>query len=111
MQYIPPELRENRGELEAARRGELPVLVEPPDVRGELHCHTVASDGRQTLEQMVAAAQDRGYGYIAITDHSATHDFGDDVSPSQLRRPIERVAELNEELNGSGVRVPAGPEG
>src|SRR3954452_23557196 len=62
MQYIPPELRENRGELEAARKGELPVLVEPGDVRGELHCHTVASDGRQTIEQMAQAAGERGYG-------------------------------------------------
>ena len=111
MQYIPPELRENRGELEAARRGELPVLVEPGDVRGELHCHTVASDGRQTIEQMVAAARELGYGYMAITDHSATHGFGDDVPPSELRRTIERVAELNEELDGTGFRVLAGTEG
>ena len=54
MQYIPPELRENRGELEAARKGKLPELVELGDIRGELHCHTVASDGRQTIEQMAA---------------------------------------------------------
>src|SRR5205085_10372715 len=54
MQYIPPELRENRGELQAARKKALPALVEPGDVRGELHCHTVASDGRATIEQMAA---------------------------------------------------------
>src|SRR5204862_7237836 len=88
-----------------------PVLLEPGDVRGELHCHTVASDGRQTIEQMVAAARGLGYGYIAITDHPATHGFGDDVTPKELRRTIERVAELNEVLAGSGVRVLAGTEG
>src|SRR5207248_2007543 len=111
MQNIPPELRENPGELEAARRGGLPVLIEPGDVRGELHCHTVASDGRQTIEQMVAAARELGYGYMAITDHSATHGFGDDVPPSELRRTIERVAGLNEGLAGSSFRVLAGTEG
>jgi len=108
MQYIPPELRENRGELEAARRNKLPVLVEPGDVRGELHCHTVASDGRNTIEEMVAAARERGYGYVAITDHSATHGFGNDVPPDKLRETIERVAELN--ASDRGVRVLAGTE-
>src|SRR5436190_7296488 len=110
MQHIPPELRENRGELEAARRRELPVLVEPGDVRGELHCHTVASDGRQTIEQMAEAAGERGYGYIAITDHSATHGFGNDVQPDALRATIERIAELNESGAFAPVRILAGSE-
>src|SRR5436190_4586280 len=110
MQFIPPELRENRGELEAARKGSLPVLVEPGDVRGELHCHTTASDGRQTLEEMVAAARERGYGYIAITDHSATHGFGNDVQPDALRATIERIAELNESGEFAPVRILAGSE-
>ena len=108
MQYVPPELRENRGELEAARRKKLPKLVEPGDVRGELHCHTVASDGRNTIEEMVAAAAERGYGYIAITDHSATHGFGNHVTPEALEATIERVAELNAEQDA--VRVLAGTE-
>ena len=70
-QFIPPELRENDGELEAARRGELPQLVELSDVRGDLHTHTTwSSDGKNTLEEMVAAAAARGYEYYAITDHS-----------------------------------------
>jgi DNA polymerase (family X) len=70
-QPIPPELRENCGELEAARRGELPALVELGDLRGDLHTHTHWSqDGKSTLEQMVAAAEARGYEYYAITDHS-----------------------------------------
>ena len=110
MQFIPPELRENRGELEAARKKKLPKLVEPSEVRGELHCHTVASDGRQTIEQMAAAAVERGYGYIAITDHSATHGFGDDVSPDQLKQTIERVAELNASGEFGPLRVLAGSE-
>jgi DNA polymerase (family X) len=68
-QYIPPELRENAGELEAARKGELPKLVELEDIRGDLHCHSTWSDGKNTLEQMALAARDRGYQYLAITDH------------------------------------------
>jgi DNA polymerase (family X) len=68
-QFIPPELRENAGELEAARNGDLPKLVELGDVKGDLHCHTTWSDGRDTLEQMVLAAGARGYSYLAVTDH------------------------------------------
>ena len=68
-EFIPPELRENAGELEAARKGELPKLVELEDGKGDLHCHTTWSDGRDTLEQMVLAARARGYGYLAVTDH------------------------------------------
>lgn len=110
MQYIPPEMRENRGELELARKKKLPVLVEPGDVRGELHCHTVASDGRNTIEQMAESARERGYGYIAITDHSATHGFGNDVQPKGLEALIERVAELNESKEFAPVRILAGSE-
>src|SRR5207247_10802503 len=68
-QFIPPELRENAGELEAARKGELPKLVELQDLKGDLHTHTSYSDGRNSLEQMVLAARDRGYAYYAVTDH------------------------------------------
>jgi DNA polymerase (family 10) len=110
MQFIPPELRENRGELEAARKKKLPALVEPDDVRGELHCHTVASDGRQTIEQMAAAALERGYDYIAITDHSATHGFGNDVPPEVLEKTIEFIAALNESGEYAPLRVLAGSE-
>lgn len=68
--FIPPELRENQGEIDAAERGALPALIETRDLRGDLHMHTRESDGRATLEEMAAAARGRGYGYIAITDHS-----------------------------------------
>src|SRR3954453_9234763 len=108
MQYIPPELRENRVELKAARAGELPELIADGDIRGDLHCHTVASDGRNTIEQMALAARDRGYEYIAITDHSATHGFGNHVTPDDLRRQIEKVREVDERVEG--IRVLIGTE-
>jgi DNA polymerase (family X) len=100
MAWIPPELREDRGELQAAADGALPDLITVDDLRGDLHCHTVASDGRNTLEQMAAAAQARGYEYLAVTDHSATHGFGNHVTPDELRAQIERVRELNATLEG-----------
>ncbi len=68
--WIPPELRENQGEIEAAEAGKLPKLVERSDIRGDLHMHTRESDGRATLEEMAEAAHALGYEYIAITDHS-----------------------------------------
>ena len=108
MAWIPPELRENRGELRAARANEPPPLVTVDDLRGELHCHTVASDGRQTVEQMAAAARERGYDYICITDHSATHGFGNDVSPEALRESIDHVRAVDAELDG--IRVLIGTE-
>ncbi|MBN1528741.1 MAG: DNA polymerase/3'-5' exonuclease PolX [Thermoleophilaceae bacterium] len=91
MRFIPPELRENRGELAAAREGRLPELVELEDIRGDLHMHTVASDGVNTIQEMAEAARERGYAYAAITDHSASHGFGDHVDPDELLRQIERV--------------------
>ena len=93
--YIPPELREGRGELEAAGNGGLPELVTLADIRGDLHCHTLASDGRASIEQMAVAALARGYSYLAITDHSASHGFGNHVEPAELERQIERVRKVN----------------
>jgi DNA polymerase (family 10) len=106
--YIEPELRENRGELAAAGAGELPKLIELEDIRGDLHCHTTASDGKSSIEEMALAARERGYEYLAITDHSASHGFGDDVSPEQLRRQIELVHEANAQLDG--IELLAGSE-
>jgi DNA polymerase (family 10) len=107
--YIEPELRENRGELEAARTPDgLPVLVELQDIRGDLHSHTIASDGHNTIEEMARAARERGYEYLAITDHSASHGFGNDVSPEQLRRQIELVHEADARIEG--IRLLAGSE-
>ncbi len=103
--WIPPELREDRGELKLRTADDVPVLVEQADLRGDLHMHTVASDGRNTHEEMALAARERGLSYIAITDHSATHGFGNDVSPDGLRRQIERVRELDARLDGISVLV------
>ncbi|HEU4656689.1 MAG TPA: DNA polymerase/3'-5' exonuclease PolX [Capillimicrobium sp.] len=104
--WIPPELRENRGELQAAADGTLPDrLIEVEDLRGDLHMHTTASDGRASIEQMALAARDRGLEYIAITDHSATHGFGNHVTADQLREQIERVREVNALVDGIEVLI------
>ena len=121
--YIEPELRENRGELDAALAdfrapnggSGLPRLVELGHIRGDLHSHTVASDGHNTIAEMASAARERGYEYLAITDHSATHGFGDEVSPEQLRRQIELVHEANGRIDGlellAGSEVNVLPDG
>ena len=101
--WIPPELREDRGELEPGFV--VPELIEVADLKGDLHCHTVASDGRNTAAEMARGALERGLEYVAITDHSATHGFGNDVSPDGLRRQIELVRALNDELDGIEVLV------
>ncbi|HKA25764.1 MAG TPA: DNA polymerase/3'-5' exonuclease PolX [Gaiellaceae bacterium] len=92
-QYIPPELRENLGELEAAREGSLPALVELGDLRGDLHAHsTWSSDGKNTIEEMAAEAKSRGYTFLAITDHS--HYLRD----SRLEAQNREIEALNETL-------------
>ncbi len=90
--YIPPELRENGGELAAARKDELPELVERSDLRGDLHCHSTWSDGKATIEQMAVMAQSLGHEYLAICDHS--HRLRD----GRLERQWEEIDALNERL-------------
>jgi DNA polymerase (family 10) len=111
--WIEPELREDRGELEAAVLSDpsgagLPELISQQDIRGDLHSHTIASDGRNTIGEMAKAARELGYEYLAITDHSASHGFGNDVSPEELRRQIERVKEANSAIEG--IELLAGSE-
>ncbi len=106
LQYIEPELRENRGELEAAAAGTLPALIECGDLRGDLHCHTTASDGAASIEEMGVAARAAGYEYLAITDHSASFGFGEHVSPERLREQIERIRAASVQ----GVELLAGSE-
>ena len=107
--YIEPELREGRGEIEAGDTGELPDLVTVDDIRGDLHCHTTLSDGRNSLEEMAEGARARGYAYLAVTDHSATHGFGNDVTPRQLARRIKEIRAWNESAP-RGFRLLAGSE-
>jgi DNA polymerase (family 10) len=109
LEYIEPELRENRGELEAAAAGALPELIERSDLRGDLHSHTTASDGTASIEEMALAAREAGYEYLAITDHSASFGFGDEVAPDRLREQIAQVRALQldgiELLAGSEVNI------
>jgi DNA polymerase (family X) len=109
MQYIEPELRENRGELEAALQGTLPELVKTTDLKGDLHCHTSASDGTASIREMAEGARKAGYEYLVITDHSASMGFGADVSEDELKRQIDRVrstaVEGIEVLIGSEVNI------
>ena len=107
--YIEPELREGRGEIEAGDTGELPELITVDDIRGDLHCHTTLSDGRNSLAEMADAARKRGYAYLAITDHSASHGFGNDVSARQLAKRIEEIRAWNESAP-RGFRLLAGSE-
>ena len=109
LDYIEPELRENRGELEAAAKHTLPDLITLGDLRGDLHSHTTASDGTASIEEMAIAARDAGYEYLAITDHSASFGFGDDLSPDRLREHVERIRATHvdgiELLAGSEVNI------
>jgi DNA polymerase (family X) len=108
--YVEPELREGRGELKAAREGKLPQLVELGDIRGDLHSHTTLSDGRNSVEEMAEAARDRGYEYLAITDHSASHGFGDHVTAERLLERIEEVRAWNDGNGDKGFRLLSGSE-
>jgi DNA polymerase (family 10) len=105
-QFIPPELRENAGELEASRKGELPKLVELADIKGELHCHSTWSDGKNTLEQMALAMRDRGYAYMAITDHPRATLAEQDLEVDELNERLKpfrilRGIEVNIRADGS----------
>ena len=100
LEYIPPELRENRGEIEAARRGRLPRLVTLADLRGDLHCHTTETDGRDSLEKMAAAAMARGYEYLAVTDHSRRVSVAHGMDGKRLLRQAAAIDRLNARLKG-----------
>ncbi|MHB8248010.1 MAG: DNA polymerase/3'-5' exonuclease PolX [Acidithiobacillus sp.] len=98
--YIEPELRENRGEIEAAALGKLPHLVQEGDLRGDLHCHSAASDGHDSLEDLATAAQARGWEYLAITDHSRALRVANGLDPLRLRRQMDEIDLLNGKLQG-----------
>jgi DNA polymerase (family 10) len=102
--YIEPELREDRGEVEAAQEGRLPALITLDDIRGDLHAHTEASDGHDSLRQMAAAAAERGYAYLAITDHSQHVAVAHGLDPERMAAQIDAIDALNDTLDGR-IRV------
>lgn len=97
--YIEPELREDQGEIEAAEKGRLPKLIKATDIRGDLHCHTDVTDGRDSIENMAQAAIQRGYEYLAITDHSKKVTMAKGLGVDQLAKQIQRINGINEKLD------------
>lgn len=107
--YIPPELREDQGEIAAAAEGTLPALVRQEDIRGDFHVHTNWSDGSDTIDDMVSAAVRRGYDYLAITDHSQSLRIANGLDPERLRMQVDAVRKA-EDAAGGKVKVLAGSE-
>jgi DNA polymerase (family 10) len=105
---IPPELRENCGEIEAAEKHMLPKLITVSDIRGEVHMHTVETDGRNTIEEMAEAAKERGYEYIAITDHSKNLAFANGLDDARAEQHIARIRAANRQIDG--ITIMAGIE-
>jgi DNA polymerase (family 10) len=107
--WIPPELREDRGEIEAAARKKLPVLVQPEDLKGDLHVHSEYSDGTTSIRTIAEEAIRRGHRYVAICDHSKSVRYAGGMSESKIMRQIDEIAKLNDELTEftvlSGVEV------
>ncbi len=106
--WIPPELREDAGEVEAALEGRLPALVDPGHIRGDLHCHTDWSDGRITLEELVCAAKARGYEYVAIADHSRSSTVANGLDARRLEQQLKAIEALRERVKG--ITILAGSE-
>ena len=113
--FIPPELRENNGEIEAAEKGELPDLITEADLRGDVHMHTVATDGRCTIEEMAMAARDRGYLYMAITDHSKNLAFANGLDDKRAEEHIKAIRQAAKKIEGitvfAGIEVDILAEG
>ena len=105
--WIPPELRENQGEIEAAREGRLPALVTAADLRGDLHAHTDWSDGHHSLERLVAAAQARGYEYVIVSDHSRSTAIAGGLGVDELRAQVAAIRALQPRFR---IRILAGSE-
>ena len=109
LDWIPPELRENLGEIEAAEKHQLPDLITLKDIRGEVHMHTVETDGKNTIEEMAEAAKQRGYQYIAITDHSKNLAMANGLDDKRAVKHIARIKAANDQIDGitimSGIEV------
>ncbi|MGD0368683.1 MAG: DNA polymerase/3'-5' exonuclease PolX [Acidobacteriaceae bacterium] len=109
LDWIPPELRENNGEIEAAEEHRLPVLIEEADIRGDVHMHTVETDGKNTIREMAEAGLARGYEYIAITDHSKNLAMTMGLDDKRAMEHIQRIRAVDQEMKGR-IRVFAGIE-
>jgi len=109
LKFIPPELRENNGEIEAAEAGTLPELITEADLQGDVHMHTVETDGKCTIEEMALAARDRGYKYMAITDHSKNLAFANGLDDKRAVEHIKRIRAVAKEIDGitifAGIEV------
>jgi DNA polymerase (family 10) len=108
LDYIPPEMRENCGEIELAAEHHLPKLIELTDIRGEIHMHTVETDGKNTIEEMAMGARERGYEYIAITDHTKNLAFANGLDDKRAVEHIKRIHKVNAHIEG--IRILAGAE-
>ena len=108
LQYIPPEIREDQGEIELAEKGKIPRLVELSDIKGDMHVHTDWSDGHDSIEAMAKAAKALGYQYLAITEHSAGRGIAHGLNEERLRQQIDEIKRLNKQLKG--IRLLTGIE-
>src|SRR6202021_2454107 len=109
LDYIPPEIRENLGEIDAAEKHTLPKLITQEDIQGDVHMHTVETDGRNTIEEMAEAAKARGYQYMAITDHSKNLAFANGLDDTRAVAHIQRIREAGKKIEGitifAGIEV------
>jgi len=103
LDYIPPELRENLGEIDLAEKHALPDLITQEDIKGDVHMHTVETDGKNTIEEMAEAAQSRGYKYIAITDHSKNLAFANGLDDKRAVAHIQRIRDASEHMDGIAI--------
>jgi DNA polymerase (family X) len=108
LDYIPPEMRENLGEIELAEKHALPTLITQADLQGDVHMHTVETDGKNTIEEMAEAAKERGYKYIAITDHSKNLAFANGLDDKRAVAHIQRIRETGKQIDG--ITILAGIE-
>ena len=104
LDWMPPEMRENRGEIEAAAKGKLPKLVEESDIKGDLHCHSTWSDGTESILAMARGAKAKGYEYMAITDHSQSLTIARGLTVERLREQRKEIEEAQEKI-GDGFRI------
>ncbi|MEE8638390.1 MAG: DNA polymerase/3'-5' exonuclease PolX [Candidatus Margulisiibacteriota bacterium] len=108
LQYIPPELRETKGEFEAAAKGRIPKLVELKDIKGDLHMHTRATDGFNSIEEMAQAAKGLGYQYIAITEHTQSTRIANGLNEKEMLKHLKKIREANKKVKG--IEILAGTE-